>query len=917
LLIILPMPRLKQKEEQKEEHWYAISAVECFKKLKTTKAGFSDKQVKARQKLYGLNSLPAERPLSWFFILINQIKSPLVYILLIAGVISIFLNHVTDAGVIFFAVLINTVFGFWQENKANRAITHLKKIVKQKAKVLRNSREIEVESSDLVPGDVIFLEAGDKVPADCRIFESKDLQTTEAALTGESTPSSKNMKVLKAGTAMADRDNMVFMGTLIVRGKAKALVCNTGIKTEIGEITKLIKEAKEEQTPLQQQLSRFSKWLTVVVVTLSVLIFSLGTFMGKDPAEMFITAVALSVAAIPEGLIVAVTIILTLGMQFILKRKALVRKLVAAETLGSVSIICTDKTGTLTEGNMGVFKVITADKEYKADKKADMAKIEKVRDLINKISVLCSSAVVENPEAALEEMKIIGAPTEKALLMATIEMGYDQEKLNTQYVKKDEIPFDSERKFMTTLHSHKSEKHDHLFMKGAPEIVFKHCNKVMIDGKAEKLTIDKLVYLRRKYENLTSKGLRLLAFAYKTGSSFEKCEDELEDLIFLGFIALKDPLRPEAKETINLCKKAGIRPIIITGDHRLTAKAIFEELGYKVDGNMVEGKELDNWTDEELKKKVKSIDVYARVEPKHKLRIVDAWQARGEIVAMTGDGINDAPALKSADIGIALGDGSDVTKETADIILLDNNFSVIVSAIEQGRIIFDNIRKVILYLLSDSFSEIILIAGGLLLGLPLPILATQILWINLVADGLPNIAMTLEPGEPEIMQDKPRKKNESILNKEMKILIFIIGIITDIILLGLFVYLLNTLGENRLDYIRTIIFTALGVDSLLYVFSVRSLRHTIFTKNPFGNLYLIGAVIIAFVTLVLAVYVPWLQKIFHTVSLGTNEWLLILALAVLQIVLIEIVKYYFIVKNKIKPEKPKKQKAEELITVNA
>jgi len=632
---------------------------------------------------------------------------------------------------------------------------------------------------------------------------------------------------------------------------------------------------------------------------------------------MFITAVALAVAAIPEGLIIAVTIILTIGMQFILKKKALVRKLVATETLGSVSVICTDKTGTLTEGNMQVSKIITADKEYQLTKSKELNEVEKVRDLISKVSVLCNAAVVENPEAELESLKIIGSPTEKALLIAAIESGYVPEKLHKDYIQLDEIPFDSEKKFMATLCNHKKAEHQHIFTKGAPEIIFKYCSKVMISGKAETLTLEKLNYLKKKYEAMTKKGLRLLAFAYKTGHDFKNCNDELKNLTFLGFVAIKDPLRREAKEALLLCKSAGIRTVVITGDHRLTAKAIFDELGFKTDGNIVEGSELDNWTDEELQARVVNIDIYARVEPRHKLRVVDAWQARGEVVAMTGDGINDAPALKSADIGIALGDGSDVTKETADIILLDNNFKVIVAAIEQGRIIFENIRKVVLYLLSDSFSELILITGSLLVGLPLPILATQILWINLVADGLPNIALTLEPGESEIMEDKPRKKSEPILNKEMKVLIFIIGIITDIILFILFIYLLNTMGEGRLDHIRTIIFTALGIDSLLYVFSVRSLRHSIFTKNIFSNLYLVGAVIIAFFILISAVYVPFLQTIFKTVSLNGREWLVILSLGLIKITAIEIVKHYFIVKRKSNYKKqPPISKNKEMITLN-
>lgn len=902
------------KEKPNEEAWHALSINDCFKKLKSSPRGLSSQAAKNRQKLYGQNSLPTEKSFSSLFIFFSQLKSPLIYVLLIAGLLSLFLGDTTDAIVIFFAVIINTIFGFWQENKANKAITQLRKIVKYKAKVWRDGYEIEIDSSELVPGDIIFIKSGDKVPSDCRLISAKDLQTMEATLTGESAPSSKNNKVLKIGSYLAERNNMIYMGTIAVRGQATALVCETGLKTEIGHITKLIKETKEDKTPLQENLARFSSWLTLVVVVLSLIIFLFGLVLGKDPLEMFITAVALAVAAIPEGLIIAVTIILTIGMQFILKKKALVRKLVATETLGSISVICTDKTGTLTEGKMQVFSIITADYEYKIKLSENSSDIEKTRDLIAKVSVLCSDAVIENPQAALEELKIIGSPTEKALLIAALESGYNQQKLRQEYNQLDEISFDSEKKFMATLCRHQKMNHQHIFVKGAPEVVFKFCSKVMVAGQAEIFTKEKINYLKKKYEAATSQGLRLLAFAYKTGSDFKDCYSELNDLTFLGFMALKDPLRPEAKEAILLCQSAGIRPIIITGDHKLTAKAIFKELGFKTNGNVAEGSDLDQWSDEELQKRVVDIDIYARVEPRHKLRVVDAWQARGEVVAMTGDGINDAPALKSADIGIALGDGSDVTKETADIILLDNNFKVIVSAVEQGRIIFENIRKVVLYLLSDSFSEIILIVGSLFMGLPLPLLATQILWINLVADGLPNIAMTLEPGEAEIMRDKPRKKNESILNKEMKILIFAIGLITDIILFLFFIYLLNVLGLENLDHIRTIIFAALGLDSLLYVFSIRSLRHSIFNKNFFSNKYLIASVIISFFILISAIYLPLLQNIFQTVSLNSSEWLIIFALGLVKIIFIEMVKYYFIVKNKINRPKAQPQSTDSKLT---
>ncbi len=878
-----------------EKNWHSLAISDCFRYLRSSKNGLASRRVKAIQKKIGKNKLPAEQPLSSLAILFNQIKSPLVYVLIAAGGVSFFLNHLADAAVIFVVMALNTFFGYWQENKANNAISQLKKIVRQQAKVLRDGREILIDSTELVPGDVIFLRAGDKIPADARLIMVDNFQTMEATLTGESAPSAKNIKIQNKGVPLAERENMVYMGTLAVRGLAQAVVCETGGRTEVGKISRMIKETKEDKTPLQIQLQIFSHWLTGIIGILCLGIFVLGLTMGKEPIEMFLTVVALAVAAIPEGLLVAVTIILTIGMQRVLKKKALIRKLIAAETLGSVSIICTDKTGTLTEGRMQVARIITADSEYSMIGRDESAKVEKVQDLISKVSVLCSDAAIENPDADLENLRIIGDPTEKALLLAAIQSGFDKDKLDDEYRKLSVIPFDSEKKYMATLHRHKNNEHSHIFAKGAPEKILAFCDRALIGNQKIILSANLLKQIKKKHANLTKGGLRLLALAYKTGE-FSDVNQELNHLVFLGFIALKDPLRPEAKETIHLCRQAGIRPIIITGDHPLTARAIARELGMKVDGNIVEGSELDAWSDEELAKKIKHIDIYARVEPRHKLRIVDAWQAKGEVVAMTGDGINDAPALKSADIGIALGDGSDVTKETADVVLLDNNFKVIVAAIEQGRIIFDNVRKVILYLLTDSFSEIILITGALALSLPLPIGAMQILWINLVADGLPNIAMTLEPGEKEVMADRPRAKAEPVVNQEMKVLIFIIGAVVDIILLGLFVFLLSRFSD--LTYVRTIIFAALGVDSLFYVFSVRTLRHSVFTQNPFTNPFLIFSVVIGWLILLAAIYVPFLQPVFQTASLGFNDWILIIALAVIKIVLIEAIKYVFIVREK-------------------
>ncbi len=876
--------------------WHNLSVRNTLTKLHSKEKGLDQKEVDKRLKKYGNNVLPEKKPISQFVLVINQIRSPLVYVLLIAAIVSMLLSHYTDAGVIFFVVVINTFFGYWQESKANDAIKKLKEIITEQTNVLRDNNVKRINTSLLVPGDVVLLHAGDKVPADCRIIENENLQTVEASLTGESGSITKKTKTLLIGTNLADRNNMVYMGTIISSGKAKAVVCFTGKYTELGKITLLIDEAKEEKTPLQNNLTRFSKNLTIVILIISVLVFIQGYFSGRNLSEMFITVVALAVSAIPEGLLVAVTIILTLGMKFILKKKALVRKLIATETLGSTSVICTDKTGTLTEGKMRVSHIITDDKEYTMINNSECTEAEKNKNLISKISVLCSSAEIEEMNSELSHIKIIGDPTESALLLASIQAGFDVGELRKEYVRKEEIPFDSNRKYMVALYNHEKDKHSHIFVKGAPEKIFEFCSQIMVGGKKVAISNNRLNSLRKKYENLTAKGLRVLAFAYKTGH-FTKLDKNVNELIFLGFVGIKDPLRAEAKETIELCQKAGIRPIMITGDHKLTAKAIFEELGVKMDGNIVEGYELDKWSDEELVKKVPHIDVYARVEPKHKLRIINAWKKRGEVVAMTGDGINDAPAIKAADIGIALGSGSDVTKETADIILLDNNFSVIVAAIKQGRRIFDNIRKVIVYLLADSFSEIILIAGSIMLNLPLPIIATQILWVNIMSDGLPNLAIAIEKEEDGIMENMPRKRNEPILNRGIKMLI-LTGAIADLFVFALFIYLLNKFTNASIEYIRTIIFSIVAIDSLFYAFSIRNLRHSILNKKVFSNRYLILAVIASFVACLAILYIPFLQSVFHTVNMGVYAWSLIISFCVFKIILIEITKYFYFIRKK-------------------
>ena len=629
----------------------------------------------------------------------------------------------------------------------------------------------------------------------------------------------------------------------------------------------------------------------------------LGIFRGlplfydyaANQEGIFYTAVALSVAAIPEGLLIAVTVVLAIGMQRILKNKALVRKLVAAETLGSASIICTDKTGTITTGKMDVYKIITADILLKNETDEKMREINE-REIL-KISALCNDSFIENPSDPLKNWRIVGTPTDSALLWAAIQSGLNKIELEKKEARIEEQPFDSENKFMVTRHQ-LDNNFNHLFIKGAPEVILKRCSKVKLNEKIVNLNKKYFQNLNKKCESFSREGLRLLAFAYKKIKKTDSMADNLTDLIFSGFIALKDPVRPEAAETLKLCARAGIKTIIVTGDHRLTAKAIANEIGLKVeDENIIEGAELDQLDDKSLNANLHNYKVYARVNPEHKLRIISAWQKKNQVVAMTGDGVNDAPALKAADIGIALGSGTDVAKESSDLILLDNNFKTILDAIKQGRIIFDNIRKVILYLLADSFSEIILVAGSLLANLPLPILPVQILWINLVDDVFPAMAMTVEPGEKEIISDPPRKKNESVINSEIKLLIFIIGLVVNLVLFCLYLYLLSKFSVLNLPKIRTIIFSVLALDSLLYAFSCRSFRHSIFSKNIFSNKTLIFSVLIGFVLQLLAIYEPHLQKIIKTVPLNFSEWLIIILLALIDLAAIEITKHFFIIKK--------------------
>lgn len=884
-------------------HSQTIESV--LKELKSSAKGLSQAEAERRLKKYGPNRLKEEKSLGKLVILLEQFRSPLIYILLIAAYISVLMQKYIDMGVILGAVFINTAVGFFQENKANQALSKLKKLVEYKTIALRDGQEREVDSRQLVVGDVIMLFPGNRAPADARLLEASNLQVNEASLTGESAPAEKNVAIISKGASLGDRNNMVYAGTAVARGTARAVITAIGENTEIGRIAKLVKTTKEEKTPLQIRLADLSKFLSLVVGTVSFLVIGLGVWQGRNFFEMFIVGVAIAVAAIPEGLVVAVTVILVLGMQHILKEKALVRKLVATETLGSTTVICTDKTGTLTEGKMSVAHIVIGEKEFEIKTLGSRQDEKEAKNvsLALQIGMMCNDAVIENPRDSLHEWRIIGAPTEAALLLAAYQSGLDKSELKKIEPKVDEMPFSSEDKFMITVHRKKSGDYI-LYEKGAPEKILAKAVAFYHLGKLRKLTESEREELNKTCEKLTNQGLRVIGVAFRELkvldwdiSKKEKDWSLIDrDLNFVGFIALKDPLRPEAGDTIKICRQAGIRPVIVTGDHKLTAIAIAKEIGFKVGSdNVVTGEILDKTDDEKLKELVKKIDIYARVSPHHKLRIVKAFQSRGEVVAMTGDGINDSPALKAADIGLSLGTGTDISKETSDIILLDNNFKTIVSAIRQGRIIFANIRKVVTYLISDSFSEVILIVGSIGLGLPLAILPIQILWINIINDGLPNFSLAFEKGDRDVMREKPIKRNEPIINGEMKAITFAAGLVRDFFIFGIFIYLFkNSFG---LDYIRTVVFAAVGVDSLMYVYSLRSLRNPLWTMNPFGNIYLVGATLVSLSLLLAAIYWPPLQAVLSTVPLSLNSWCLVASTGILSIAMIEMVKIYYAKKD--------------------
>lgn len=854
--------------------WYKLPSEDVLEAFSSSIQGISKEKAAELQKIHGKNSLQKAKRKSALIIFFAQFASPLMVILLIAALFSSILGEWLDVGVIAAAILLNVILGFIEELKADRSLEALKSYLPAEARVRREGHVILIDAAEVVPGDVMILHQGDQITADGRLFLVEEFQVNEAALTGESTgitkttdtPSERGRDEL----ALGDRTNMVYAGTSVMRGNAELIVTAIGEKREIGRIGSLVAKVEDEKTPLQKELDRLARILGGHVLLIAVAVIILSLFRGTDLIHSFEIAVALAVSAIPEGLAVAVTVILAVGMQRILKKNALVRHIVASETLGSVSVICMDKTGTLTTGEMRVVELRNADGEVDLDKKEGQN--------IRHVFLHAQDAA---PEEADGIIQYAGTPTDIAIYKSFSDDSHPPQSPLGQGGGRERVgsvSFDSDRKFSAKFYEENGEVT--IYAMGAPEYLLKRIDVHDND----------YAHFMRLSEEMAARGLRVLFGASKRIEKKDVyTEDDVVDLHFAGAIGLQDPLRKGAAKTVEAAKKAGLRPVMITGDHPETAASIARQAGILQEENEVmTGTELDELSDDALFSKVQKIDVFARVVPEHKLRIVRALRRHGESIAMTGDGVNDAPAIKAADIGLAVGSGTEVSKQTADMVLLDNNFKTIVDAIREGRIIFDNVRKVVVYLLSGSWNEVLLIFVALSAGLPIPLLPIHILWINLVTDGLPSISLTFEPGEKGIMRLPPRARNERVLNKRLLGYIILIVIVTNLFLIGFYVFLLSE--GLTIEQIRTFLFLKLGIDSLLYIFSIRSLRQPIWRMSPFSNTWLLGAVIAGLILHTLPLIIPALRTLFGFTLIDPMHLFVILVLAILNLVLIEVVK---------------------------
>lgn len=871
--------------------YYNLTSEQTLEKLTSQATGLTEAQVKERQAQYGPNVLEAKKHTTLLQKFIAQFKDLMIVILMVAALVAMFAGEVSDALIIFLVVILNAVFGVFQEAKAENAIDALQEMTTPYSRVRRNGKILQVKSDELVPGDIVLLEAGDIVPADMRLLSANSLKVEEAALTGESVPVDKDAAVMtETEPPLGEQHNLCFMNTSVTYGTAEAVVFATGMNTQVGHIATMLDEVDNSVTPLQKNITHLSKVLTVLILVIAVVIFVFGVVTGRESVlDMLLTAISLAVAAIPEGLPAIVTITLALGTQAMAKRHALVRKLPAVETLGTTEIIASDKTGTLTQNKMTVEQLYTPQTDLVKASAFEISPESK----LTQIMILANDSQ-ETPDG------LVGDPTETALIQYYLDRGLDIKQVQKAFPRVDSIPFDSERKMMSALVENNGQTY--LMTKGAVDEILRQATQIEENGEIRPLTkADKEKILKVNHD-LALEALRVLGFAYKplTDTTKEKTAKNYEnELIFVGLIGMIDPERPEVKDAVAEAKSAGIRPLMITGDHKDTARAIALRLGIitpEDTAGVITGRELDAMSDEELKQNVDRYSVYARVAPEHKVRIVKAWQAHGKIVAMTGDGVNDAPALKTADIGVGMGiTGTEVSKNASDIVLADDNFATIILAVREGRKVFANIQKAIQYLLSANLGEVLTLFMMTMLNWSI-FAPVQILWINLVTDTFPAIALGVEKGEKNIMQQKPRGSKSNFLSNGVGSSIIYQGLLEGLLTLGVYWIALNypfhhTSAQIHADAL-TMAYATLGVLQLFHAFNSKSIHGTIFRKETFNNKYFNLAVISSAILLAMTIFVPAFNQTFHVTTLALQQWLIVLGAGVLMVLIVEVVKFF-------------------------